>query len=113
MSYPVDYSTKRYKHTYSKKASQYYELSLTKEEAERLINIMPDDSLKEFCRLRYIEKLTLEKTAEKINYSTRHTERINIYIKNYALKVLLQAPQPNTEALITIKNLADKMLKGG
>jgi len=101
------------KTTYSEKASQYYELSLTKEEAERLINIMPDDILKEFCRLRFIEKLTLQETAEKIHYSLRHAERINVYIKNYALKVLLQAPQPNTEALITIKNLADKMLKGG
>lgn len=99
-----------YKLTYSKKASQYYELSLTKEEAERLVKIMPDDVLKEFCRLRYIEKLTLEKTAEKMYYSKRQAERMNTNVKNCALKVLLQAPQPNTEALITIKSLADKML---
>lgn len=93
------------------RAFNYYELSLTKEEAERLINIMPDDNLKEFCRLRYIEKLPLLKLAEKINYSIRQTERMNLAVKNYALRVLLQAPQPNKEALIAIKNLADKMLK--
>lgn len=101
-----------YNTLYKDKLSNYYELALTKEEAERLINIMPDDNLKEFCRLRFIEKLTLPKTAEKINYSVRQAERMNTAVKNYALKVLLQAPQPNTEALITIKNLADKMLKG-
>lgn len=109
----MDHSKERYKLNYSEKPFNFYELSLTKKEAERLINIMPDDNLKNFCRLHFLEKLTLEETAEKTHYSKRQAERINKALKNYALKVLLQNPRNNAEALITIKHLAEKMLKGG
>lgn len=41
-----------------------------------------NDTEKEFYRLRYIEKLTLMDIAEKLNYSVRHAERINVKIKS-------------------------------
>ena len=41
-----------------------------------------NDTEKEFYRLRYIEKLTLMDIAEKLNYSARHAEIINVKIKS-------------------------------
>ena len=41
-----------------------------------------NDTEKEFYRLRYIEKLTLMDIAERLNYSVRQAERINVKIKS-------------------------------
>ena len=90
--------------------TDFYKLSLTKDEAERLISIMPNDIYKEFCRLHFLEKKNLFEVSEKLYYSRRHIGRISVCVKNYALKVLLKSPKPNIESLLVIKGSVDNMI---
>ena len=89
-----------------------YKEALSKDEAKRLISIMPDDTLKTLCRLHYLERRSLDETAYKMHYSKRQVERLNRAAIDYALRVLLKTPEADTISLITIKALVEDMLSG-
>lgn len=48
----------------------------TTKEAEQIINLLPDDTAKQFFKLYYIDGLKLEAVAVKINYSLRWVKEI-------------------------------------
>ena len=85
-------------------------IEFTQQEADKLSKLMPNETLCKFVLLRYKYGCSLDETAELMNYSKRHIERMGAIATKTALKILLKNDSCDFGKIAEIRRIADSIL---